>query len=454
MLKGYKKLLDAIHLVITGVLIVATFVALYGFMQGRPEPLRPLRDYMPTIGLLVCGVLLALSHRNFSTFGHFAAPKDVLKELGWGYILGLLVYVFAAYALKLPHLSRMYIFGGMAWSYAVVAAWHLGTFVLYRRMRARGWNARRVLIVGDGKTLPQVASTLRRQKSLGLEIAGVINLDRMEKGEPSDIGRMLDSTVVDYLMVAAYKRDPAWVDRAMSACQERGIEIWLKPDFIHQDILFSRFDHLHDIPLFIFSLCPRQGLAILVKQLLDVVVSALLLLLLALPMAALALLIRRTSAGPVLFRQERIGLNGRRFFMYKFRSMTDGTRGRPLQNELNGPVFKMADDPRVTSLGRFLRRYSIDELPQLWNVLVGDMSLVGPRPPLPSEVGEYEVWQRRRLSMRPGMTGLWQVSGRNAIADFNEWVALDLKYIDKWSLWLDLWILGRTIHAVLRGTGV
>ena len=451
MLKGYKKLLDLIHLVITGALIVATFVALYGFMEGRPEPLRPLRDYMPTIGLLVCGVLLILSHRDFSTFSHFATAKNMLQELGWGYALGLLVYVFAAYALKLPHLSRMYIFGGMVWSYLLVAAWHLGTFVLYRRMRARGWNARRVLIVGDGKTLPQAGSTLRRHKSLGLEVAGVIDLDRREKG---DIGGLLDSTVVDYLLVAAYKRDPARVDRAMAACQERGIDIWLKPDFIHEDILFSRFDHLHDIPLFVFSLCPRQGLAILIKQLLDVVVSAFLLVLLALPMAALAVLIRKTSPGPVLFRQLRVGLNGRRFFMYKFRSMTAGAQTAALQNAMSGPVFKMADDPRVTPLGRFLRRYSIDELPQLWNVLIGDMSLVGPRPPLPTEVREYEVWQRRRLSMRPGMTGLWQVSGRNAITDFNEWVALDLKYIDEWSLWLDLRILARTIHAVLRGTGV
>jgi len=170
----------------------------------------------------------------------------------------------------------------------------------------------------------------------------------------------------------------------------------------------------------------------------------------------IALLIRLDSPGPVLYRQTRVGLNGRRFRFYKFRSMVQGAdvlkADLSAQNRMNGPVFKMEKDPRVTRVGRLLRKTSLDELPQLFNVLKGDMSLVGPRPNLPEEVAQYKGWQRRRLSMKPGITGLWQVSGRNLI-DFNEWMKLDLEYIDSWSLGLDLKILLKTIPTVLRGKG-
>jgi lipopolysaccharide/colanic/teichoic acid biosynthesis glycosyltransferase len=169
-----------------------------------------------------------------------------------------------------------------------------------------------------------------------------------------------------------------------------------------------------------------------------------------------ALAIRLTSAGPVLFRQERVGLNGRRFSLYKFRTMiVDAERQRDALlslNEMDGPVFKISRDPRVTPVGAFLRRSSLDELPQLFNVLWGQMSLVGPRPPIPSEVRQYEAWQRRRLSMKPGITCLWQVNGRNKIG-FRQWMAMDLEYIDKWSLGLDLKILAQTIPAVLKREG-
>ena len=168
------------------------------------------------------------------------------------------------------------------------------------------------------------------------------------------------------------------------------------------------------------------------------------------------LLIKWTLPGPVLFNQVRMGLNGRKFNMYKFRSMHQDAENRlgalKSSNEMSGPVFKIANDPRVTPVGRFIRKFSIDELPQLFNVLKGDMSLVGPRPPIYKEVLEYQRWQRRRLSMRPGITCIWQVSGRNDIG-FEEWMKLDLEYIDNWSFWLDLKLLFKTIPAVLIGKG-
>ena len=170
-----------------------------------------------------------------------------------------------------------------------------------------------------------------------------------------------------------------------------------------------------------------------------------------------ALLVAVSSRGPVLYRQVRCGLNGRRFTLYKFRTMVEGADAQLDEvahlNEVSGPAFKARHDPRVTLVGRALRRLSIDELPQLVNVLRGQMSLVGPRPPLPEEVARYERWQLRRLSMKPGLTGLWQVSGRAGLDDFDRWIALDLAYIDQWSLWLDLKILLQTIPAVLSARG-
>jgi len=205
-----------------------------------------------------------------------------------------------------------------------------------------------------------------------------------------------------------------------------------------------------------FSRAPSDHLALAVKRAFDVVASALALLVLAPVFAATAIAIKLDSQGPVFFRQRRVGLNGRTFQILKFRSMYVDAEARLEQlrarNEMTGPVFKMANDPRVTRVGRLIRKTSLDEFPQFWNVLLGDMSVVGPRPPLPAEVRKYRQWQRRRLSMKPGLTCIWQVSGRNQI-DFERWMELDLEYIDDWSLWRDLHICLRTIPAVLTARG-
>jgi exopolysaccharide biosynthesis polyprenyl glycosylphosphotransferase len=193
------------------------------------------------------------------------------------------------------------------------------------------------------------------------------------------------------------------------------------------------------------------------KRLMDIVVAAGLLVLLSPLLAAMALAVRLTSPGPVFYRWPVVGLRGRPFNGYKFRTMVVGAeemkRDLLTRNEMTGPVFKMKDDPRITPLGRVLRRFSLDELPQLWSVLKGDMSLVGPRPPLQSEYARFSEWQRRKLLVKPGITCLWQVSGRNEIRDFDEWVRLDLAYSQNWSLWLDIKILVKTIPAVLRARG-
>jgi exopolysaccharide biosynthesis polyprenyl glycosylphosphotransferase len=236
-----------------------------------------------------------------------------------------------------------------------------------------------------------------------------------------------------------------------------GVKTRLVLDFFPHVLARVELEELDGTPLLTFSTTPDDSAAMMAKRTADVLLSVVLGAVAVVPVTLAALLIRLTSKGPALFRQTRVGLNGRPFTLVKLRTMVENAEERLSEvahlNEHEGPVFKSAHDPRLTTLGRLIRRFSLDEIPQLWNVLRGEMSLVGPRPPLPEEVARYERWQRRRLSMKPGVTGLWQVSGRNEISRFEEWTNLDLAYIDNWSLALDAKILLRTIPAVLSGRG-
>jgi exopolysaccharide biosynthesis polyprenyl glycosylphosphotransferase len=247
------------------------------------------------------------------------------------------------------------------------------------------------------------------------------------------------------------------VEKAILACEVEGIEAWLVADFVKTSIARATIDEFHGKPVLVFRTTPDVSWQLVCKRLIDVIGSVAGLIVLGpFVMLPTAIAIKLTSPGPILFRQKRSGLHGRLFTMYKFRSMVTNAEMIRAEleafNEMSGPVFKMKEDPRITSVGRFLRKTSVDELPQLWNVLMGNMSLVGPRPPIPGEVQQYDPWHRRRLSMKPGLTCLWQISGRNQIG-FEQWMKLDLQYIDNWSLWLDLTILFRTIPVVLGGIG-
>jgi exopolysaccharide biosynthesis polyprenyl glycosylphosphotransferase len=247
------------------------------------------------------------------------------------------------------------------------------------------------------------------------------------------------------------------IDTIVRLCEEQGIIVRLRTDMFKLKIARWQVDELDGMPIVTIRSGPLDGWQLLAKKLLDVFGSAGLLLAMAPIFGIIALLIKLDSPGPVFFRQERVGLNKRRFRLFKFRTMVDGAESQQHTleslNEADGPVFKIKGDPRITRLGKFLRRYSIDELPQLINVLKGEMSLVGPRPlPVRDIVRIDAQWHKRRLSVRPGVTCLWQVNGRSQVG-FNEWVRMDLEYIDQWTLGLDLKILIKTIPAVLKGSG-
>jgi exopolysaccharide biosynthesis polyprenyl glycosylphosphotransferase len=268
----------------------------------------------------------------------------------------------------------------------------------------------------------------------------------------------LHEEAVDIVVFSLEERMMSPVREALLACEAEGVEAWVSADFIPTLFTTVQFDRFAGQPLLIYRTAPAISWELFTKRVLDLAGASFLLVLTSPFILLIALLIRLSSPGPVIFSQNRSGLHGRPFRMYKFRTMvTNAEQARAelaALNEMSGPVFKVGNDPRVTPLGRVLRQTSLDELPQLWNVLLGEMSLVGPRPLPVYETANFgDVTQRRRMSVRPGLTCLWQVHGRNRISDFKDWVRLDLEYIDRWSLWLDMKILLRTVPVVLFGWG-
>jgi len=322
-------------------------------------------------------------------------------------------------------------------------------------------NRRNVVVVGDHERAREFAELIRRHKNWGLRFIGFISESDAQRatdvlGPLSGIQRLVGEHCVDEVIFAVSRERVGELEDVFLMLEDLGVNARLMLDIFPHMIARVHMDELDGIPLLTFTTLPTNDIALFLKRLFDVAASFSLLVLLSPILAFCAVVIRLTSPGPVIFTQDRCGINGRLFSMYKFRSMyvhsEEAAQGLRDENEMDGPVFKIKKDPRVTPFGRLMRRMSIDELPQLYNVLRGDMSMVGPRPPVPDEVARYERWQRRRLSMKPGLTCIWQVSGRNRI-QFHEWMKLDLQYIDNWSLWLDIKIIFKTIPAVLSGKG-
>ena len=313
----------------------------------------------------------------------------------------------------------------------------------------------RVILVGTKEDTGQLRRDLGSQAPHDLEIIAEVDIN---ENPASALVELMHTRSATGVILSAAHIYFGQIEQAIEVCEREGVEVWLFADFFKTQISRTVLDEFYGRPMLVFRSAPEASWQRVVKEVIDVVAAGILLVALSPLLLGVALLIKLTSPGPVLFRQQRCGLHGKPFTMLKFRTMVSNAEQLKHElealNEMSGPVFKVTGDPRVTKIGWFLRRYSIDELPQLLNVLRFEMSLVGPRP-LP--VGEVERFDdpsdRRRLSVKPGLTCLWQVSGRNEVCSFKEWVRLDLEYIDQWSLWLDLKILLRTIPAVFSGVG-
>ncbi len=429
----------------------------------NPE-LLPFQEYLLyfLIFLPVWTGLLVLTQRyeevlHLSFFEQ--ASRLVQFALATGFLMGFLSYTFQL------EVSRPILFTFLASSIVLLP---LNRALLHWVLRSRNINEHNkihILIVGTSPRARRLAKRLERFRNWGFQVLGHLSTHPRHKSKGLTVlGRLEDLpslvkgqlAVDEIIFVGSDLTDLAAFEEMIKLCEDLGIRTRVAVDFFPRSRSRISMDFLGDLPFITLETTPGHGIAMVVKRAIDFVVAVAALILFSPIMLVTAICVRFTSPGPIFYRQIRSGLYGRKFALVKFRTMIEGAEDKLWEirhlNEMDGPVFKMRNDPRVTPIGRFLRKFSIDELPQFWNVVKGEMSIVGPRAPLPEEVVHYSIKQRRRLSVKPGITCLWQVSGRNEI-DFQRWMDLDLQYIDNWSLWLDFRIMLRTIPAVFTGRG-
>jgi exopolysaccharide biosynthesis polyprenyl glycosylphosphotransferase len=405
---------------------------------------------------------LALAHQAAPWRSTLHRTRETFVHVGRSGILPLgLLAAGAAFGLPLLSLGFVVAFG--AAQFVLFAAWRLLGERIHRADQAV--EERFLLVVGSGPRAVALKRTIEMHPSWGLQIVGYLDdadvpisheIPESAMRKLVDIRELLREVVIDEIVFAGPRAMLSNLTPVLAAAAEAGIPFSILSDLFGDCAVPPRFSSVGSVSTLRFTAAP-SGASLFLKRTFDLVAGSVLMTLAAPIVGAAAIAIVATSKGPIFFRQTRCGLHGRRFQMLKLRTMAVDAEQQldhlAHLNELSGPAFKIKDDPRVTSVGMWLRRFSIDELPQLWNVVRGEMSLVGPRPPIPREVAQYSTSYQRRLAMRPGLTGAWQVSGRSRMRDFADWVKLDLEYIDNWSFALDLKILMRTIPAVVNGTG-
>jgi exopolysaccharide biosynthesis polyprenyl glycosylphosphotransferase len=411
-------------------------------VEGRV--VMPVSVYLPTLAIIIptwAAVLPLFGVYSESTISSQEQIVRLFKAIGLAWLVTAALQSFVN-----PDASnRLILVFTLIVDYALLFSYRL---IFSRMKKHSALETRHVAVIGSGKEAHEFVRSIENHEAWGVKLVGHF--------PQNEARRILETGGVDELIIVADRESLADYNETFLLCEELGVTARVVLNFFPHSIARMELHELDGFPLLSFSTTPTNEALMLVRRVMDVLLAGLLLIPASVVMLAAAFLIRLSSRGPVLFRQERCGLNGRVFTMYKFRSMIDNAEQLRFElealNEMDGPVFKSSRDPRITAVGKALRRFSIDELPQLYNVLRGDMSLVGPRPPLPQEVARYQRWQRRRLSMKPGITCLWQISGRNEVS-FEDWMKLDLTYIDNWSLLLDLKILLKTVPVVLLGRG-
>jgi len=413
------------------------------------------------VALVVMGLWLEIYEKLDSAHPRIIL-RDTFRQCGYS-VVCLVVF---EYVLRLE-LSRPFLLLFSAYAWVLLLLFRLTAGRVVGVLRREFAAPHYVMVAGTGERAVRLAKALEESVEHHVRLRGFLS---EQPGAPAEIALLstykvwpiahlpsiLRQQVVDEVIFAVGSESLADLEEIFLLCDEEGVRTRVAVDFfphVNSTVSLVRFGAT---PLLTFSAGPSDEVRLMAKRAIDVAIAAAGLLVLMPWMALIALLIRLTSPGPAIFRQERCGLNGRRFRFYKFRSMVENAEDlKPQVAHLNARdtvVFKIPDDPRLTAVGRYLRKFSIDEWPQLWNVLRGDMSLVGPRPAVPSEVDQYKCWQRRRLRMRPGLTCLWAISGRDKV-DFETWMKMDMQYIDNWSLGLDWKILLQTIPRVLTGHG-
>ena len=422
---------------------------------GGSRAIPPFDQYLWLFGIVFFLSPPVLESQGFYSKPFRAQSSQTLLPLFRGCMLITLSLVVLLFLVREQAHARSVIIFFPLISFGVVYAKE--SLILYWLRTTRGVSTfrKRLILAGTEEDVRNLRSEIQTKFSESAEVLTEVDLNRSSIAQ---LVELLHLHSANGVVIGAKNTYFGQIEKAIQACELEGVEVWLMADFFKTQFSRTSLDDFNGRPMLVFRSTPEVSWQAVAKHAIDLVGTIFLLLFFLPVLLLVAIAVKLGSSGPVFFKQQRSGLNGKPFTMLKFRTMVTNAEQLKAElmalNEMDGPVFKVTNDPRITPIGKFLRKYSLDEFPQLLNVLSGEMSLVGPRPLPVDEVQRFDdLAHRRRLSVKPGLTCLWQIKGRNEVRNFQEWVKLDLEYIDNWSFWLDIKILVKTVPVVLMGTG-
>ncbi|HRZ87074.1 MAG TPA: sugar transferase [bacterium] len=463
------KISRGVHLFFDILYIAGAFFAAYeAKVRHLPEAyaaMYPLREYLWLLAVIVPLWLIIFKARGLYD-ARFTPARGALA-IATSVAAGISLIIVILFACKVHYVSRIFIGLFGLFNVVIMMAGRGAVSLCAGIFLPKEYGIHRIVIAGDRKGIERAARLIGGHVPKGATVAGCVLVGRFEGSAPvegvkylgqvNELDRVIHEASPDEIVFVMDNEHLSVLKDAIYACEQQGITVRLLADFLDMRIARLSGGQFCGVPAITISALPQKVWQLFCKHILDFIGAFVLLWYCWLVFIVVPILIKLDSRGPIFFTQVRVGLRGRRFRIVKFRTMVNRAEdfkfGLSDLNEVQGPVFKMEQDPRVTRVGRWLRKYYIDEVPQLINVLLGEMSIVGPRPALPEEVEKYYPWQRRRLSMKPGITGSWQVAGVG-IKEFDERVRIDLDYIDNWSLWNDFKIVLRTLMLIIKGKGV
>ena len=466
MIKEREPIIERLNVLMQVIITIISFlIAVWAVRYFNGQLPYNLSDLLYVAFLVAPVWFVLLELFDLGAMARIQRYRQLIKKYIGVIVIGITVLFIISHLLDLGHISNTeFLVFGVLNFITLFTQKATGRSIL-KYFRARGYNTRMILVIADNSSIPFIDQLIECHY-WGYLIGGIITNSEAVKErygekysifpEKGNFAKLIDEKVIDEVFFCKNNFKTRELTRYISKCRDIGVIFHLQSDVLKFAGLNPRLSTLYQQYFLSFRNTPENYLALMAKRAIDYLLSITILILTSPIMAILSLLIKLEDGGPVFFKQVRVGKNGRHFKCLKFRTMVvnaEELQGQLMsKNEQDGPVFKIKDDPRITRIGKFLRKTSIDEFPQFINVLMGDMSIVGPRPPIPAEVKQYKRNLTRRLSINPGITCIWQVSGRNNIS-FDKWMEMDMQYIDNWSLKLDFIIMLKTCKVIFSGNG-